>query len=81
MRRSISDWLKFMELAPAGPLAELDRYIGYWGTLCHQPCRARSRLGHQGEVRNAAKPLLDAVLSRRDKVPIPVSELHLPWRK
>ena len=30
VRRSISDWLRFMKLAPAGPLAEIDRYIGYW---------------------------------------------------
>ena len=30
VRRSISDWLCFMNLSPAGPLAELDRYIGYW---------------------------------------------------
>jgi multimeric flavodoxin WrbA len=30
VRRSLSDWLRFMRLAPAGPQAELDRYIGYW---------------------------------------------------
>lgn len=30
VRRSIADWLRFMKLAPAGPTAELDRYIGYW---------------------------------------------------
>src|SRR5204862_7163447 len=30
VRRSISDWLCFMHLCPAGPTAELDRYIGYW---------------------------------------------------
>lgn len=30
VRRSLSDWLCYMHLEPAGPLAELDRYIGYW---------------------------------------------------
>ena len=31
VRRSVSDWLRFMDLTPAGVNAELDRYIGYWG--------------------------------------------------
>ena len=30
VRRSLSDWLRFMHLVPAGVPAELDRYIGYW---------------------------------------------------
>ena len=30
VRRSLADWLRFMKLKPAGPTAELDRYIGYW---------------------------------------------------
>ena len=30
VRRSLSDWLRFMKLQPAGPDAEIDRYIGYW---------------------------------------------------
>jgi multimeric flavodoxin WrbA len=29
VRRSVSDWLRFMGLEPAGTKAELDRYIGY----------------------------------------------------
>jgi hypothetical protein len=51
---------------PAGPLAELDLYIGYWEAY---------------EVHGTAKTLLDAVLSRRDKAQIPGSELHPPRRK
>ena len=38
-------------------------------------------LAMQGEVRNAAKTLLDAVLSHRDKAQIPGSELHPPRQK
>ena len=30
VRRSLSDWLKFMKLVPAGSISEVDRYIGYW---------------------------------------------------
>ncbi|MDQ0562467.1 hypothetical protein QO004_004272 [Rhizobium mesoamericanum] len=30
VRRSLAEWLKSMDLVPAGPLAEIDRYIGYW---------------------------------------------------
>jgi hypothetical protein len=70
-----------MELAPAGPLAELDRYIGYWEPYATSHVALDHDLATQGEVRNAAKTLLDAVLSRRDKAQIPGSELHLPrWK-
>lgn len=60
VRRSLADWLRFMDLSPAGVNAELDRYIGYW-----QPYA----LGHdaldrdtdvQAEVRNAALTLAEA---------------------
>ena len=30
VRRSLSDWLRAMDLVPAGGAAEIDRYIGYW---------------------------------------------------
>lgn len=65
VRRSISDWLKFMHLEPAGPLAELDRYIGYWKPYAtnHEELDADQAL--QEEVRNAARSLADAVQKRR----------------
>ena len=81
VRRSISDWLKFMELAPAGPLAELDRYIGYWEPYATSHVSLDKDIAMQGEVRNAAKTLLDAVISRRDRAEIPGSELHPPRQK
>lgn len=65
VRRSLADWLRFMRLVPAGPLAEVDRYIGYWKpyALGHSELDADSAM--QEEVRNAARTLLEAVLARR----------------
>lgn len=81
VRRSISDWLKFMEMAPAGPRAELDRYIGYWEPYATSHEALDKDLAMQGEVRNAAHTLRDAVLAHRHKNEIPGSELKLPRQK
>ena len=61
VRRSISDWLCFMHLCPAGPTAELDRYIGYWKPYAtsHEELDADTAI--QEEVRNAARTLLEGV--------------------
>jgi multimeric flavodoxin WrbA len=66
VRRSVSDWLRYMQLCPAGPLAELDRYIGYWKpyALSHSELDADAAI--QGEVRNAALTLAEAVLAMRN---------------
>jgi multimeric flavodoxin WrbA len=65
VRRAISDWLRFMDLCPAGPLAELDRYIGYWKPYA----TSHDELDHdeavQEEVRNAARTLLQGVKMKR----------------
>lgn len=65
VRRSISDWLCFMHLCPAGPSAELDRYIGYWKPYAtsHEELDADQAI--QEEVRNAARTLLEAVAADR----------------
>jgi multimeric flavodoxin WrbA len=81
VRRSISDWLKFMELAPAGPQAELDRYIGYWEPYATNHLSLDRDLAVQEEVRNAARTLRDAVLLHRDRGAIPGSELEKPRQK
>ena len=79
--RSISDWLKFMEMAPAGPLAELDRYIGYWEPYATNHISLDKDLAVQGEVRNAARTLADAVLTGHGKASIAGSELTPPRQK
>ncbi len=65
VRRSLSDWLCYMHLEPAGPLAELDRYIGYWKpyALSHEELDADEAV--QEEVRNAARTLVEAVTAKR----------------
>jgi multimeric flavodoxin WrbA len=61
VRRSISDWLCFMHLCPAGPTAELDRYIGYWKPYATSHAELDADTDIQEEVRNAARTLLEAV--------------------
>ncbi|WP_218013830.1 flavodoxin family protein [Rubellimicrobium rubrum] len=65
VRRSISDWLSFMELRPAGRQAELDRYIGYWEPYATSHDSLDRDEGIQGEVRNAARTLLAGVAAHR----------------
>ncbi|MDB5434009.1 MAG: NADPH-dependent reductase, partial [Phenylobacterium sp.] len=65
VRRAISDWLCFMHLCPAGPSAELDRYIGYWKPYATSHDELDADTAIQEEVRNAARTLLDGV--QRDR--------------
>jgi multimeric flavodoxin WrbA len=65
VRRSISDWLCFMELCPAGPTAELDRYIGYWKPYATSHDALDADKAIQEEVRNAARTLLQGVTAKR----------------
>ncbi len=64
VRRSISDWLCFMDLCPAGPTAELDRYIGYWKPYATSHADLDADTALQEEVRNAARTLLEGVLAK-----------------
>lgn len=65
VRRSLADWLSDMDLKPAGALAEMDRYIGYWKpyALSHEELDADEAI--QEEVRNAARTLAAAVSANR----------------
>ncbi len=65
VRRSLSDWLSYMHLIPAGPLAEVDRYIGYWEPYAtsHESLDGDENI--QEEVRNAARTLIEAVVAKR----------------
>jgi multimeric flavodoxin WrbA len=65
VRRSVSDWLRFMDLRPAGRDAELDRYIGYWKPYATSHEELDEDKPIQEEVRNAARALLKSVKAKR----------------
>lgn len=65
VRRSLADWLRFMQLVPAGVPAEIDRYIGYWQPYATSHEALDRDAAIQEEVRNAARTLLEAVQARR----------------
>ena len=65
VRRAISDWLSFMDLRPAGGMAELDRYIGYWEPYATSHDSLDKDTAIQEEVRNAARTLLSGVAAWR----------------
>jgi len=65
VRRALSDWMSFMQMRPAGRMAELDRYIGYWEPYATSHDALDADTSVQEEVRNAARTLLTAVVEWR----------------
>ena len=56
-RRSLCDWLRSLELIPAGGKAQLDRYIGYWQPYATSHAALDISSAVQEEVRNVARML------------------------
>ena len=54
-----------MNLRSAGPLGELDRYIGYWKPYATGHAELDADTALQEEVRNAARALVEGVKSSR----------------
>src|SRR4029077_7627734 len=81
VRRSISDWLCFMNLSPAGSTAELDRYIGYWEPYAPSHSKLHGATAIQEEVRNPARTLLEAVRGRLAGTLVAVGENLRPPRQ
>jgi hypothetical protein len=65
VRHSVADWLRYMHLVPAGRLADLDRYIGYWQPYATSHDELDRDQAVQQEVRNAARTLLEAIQATR----------------
>jgi multimeric flavodoxin WrbA len=65
VRRSLSDWLRFMGLQSAGAAGELDRYIGYWKPYATSHAELDEDVFVQEEVRNVARTLLEAVRAQK----------------
>ncbi|MBY5572172.1 flavodoxin family protein [Rhizobium leguminosarum] len=66
VRRSVSSWLTSMDLIPAGALAEVERYIGYWEPYATSHDAFERGKVFQEEVRNAARTLLEGITSHRN---------------
>ena len=82
VRRSVSDWLRFMDLIPAGVNAELDRYIGYWKPYADNHLELDADLAIQEEVRNAARTLMEAAhATHAGQLQAPGSALRAPRQK
>jgi multimeric flavodoxin WrbA len=64
-RRALSDWLDWMGLIDAGPMARLDRYIGYYEPYATSHEALDRDTGVQQETRNVARALVNAVKELR----------------
>jgi multimeric flavodoxin WrbA len=74
LRRMLADWLTSMHLTSAGPMAEVDRYIGYYKPYAtsHQELDADKAV--QEEVRNAARTLIEAIDAKRSGMLVAAGE-------
>jgi hypothetical protein len=81
LRRALSDWLSNMELFPAGGLAVMDRYVGYYEPYATSHDALDRDVALFEEVRIAARSLLDAVNQVRAGNRPPGSDLPPPRPK
>jgi len=65
LRRAMTDWANDMHLIPAGRMAELDRYIGYYEPYATSHHALDEDEDFQKEVANAAAALVEAVTAKR----------------
>ena len=64
-RRSLCDWLDWMGLHDAGPIARLDRYIGYYKPYATSHDELDADQALLEEVRNVARALAEAIREMR----------------
>jgi multimeric flavodoxin WrbA len=78
---ALCDWFQDMELVPAGNMALLDRYIGYYEpySTSHESLDKDEAI--MNETRNAARTLLAAVTEMRQGRREPGSNLEMPRNK
>jgi multimeric flavodoxin WrbA len=82
LRRVLHDWLTWMKLVPAGPAAELGRYLGYYEPYATSHDDLDKDHALQAEVRNAAASLLAAVRRvRRGECDLSAPDLNPPRSK
>jgi multimeric flavodoxin WrbA len=82
VRRALSDWMGFMHMIPAGPKAELDRYIGYWKPYATSHSALDDDEAVQNEIANAARTLIEGVVAfRAGRLVQPGADLADPRKK
>ncbi len=75
LRRILCDWLEDIGLIPAGHLATIDRYVGYYKPYATSHRDLDADTAFQDEVRNCARALMQGVWQMRN------GELKEPDRK
>ncbi len=81
VRRDLHDWLTDMEMVPAGPTAEIDRYIGYCEPYATSHNALDCDTAIMEETQNAARTLMAAVAEMRKGHRPPGGELKSPRPK
>ncbi len=64
-RRALCDWLDWMGLVDAGPMARLDRFIGYYRPYATSHAELDRDAGLREEVRNVARAVCKATMDLR----------------
>ncbi len=81
LRHALHDWLTGMELIPAGPAAEFDRYIGYFEPYATSHDALDKDPDFMTEARNAATVLVEAVKEMRSGRVAPTEKVENPRPK
>jgi len=81
LRRSLADWLQGMGLVASGAKAEIDRYIGYYGTYAESHAALDEDEAMFEETRNAARSVLEQVSRLRAGTCPPDATLEWPRQK
>jgi multimeric flavodoxin WrbA len=66
LRRGLTDWLRDMDLVPAGPHASVDRYIGYYEPYATSHEALDRDEAAREEIRNVARSVIATVRLMRE---------------
>jgi len=82
LRRILVDWMTDMEMIPAGPVAGIDRFIGYYEAYATSHDDLDRDKDVQAEVRNTALELVETVRQiRSGQYKRPDANLEEPRKK
>jgi hypothetical protein len=82
LRRILVDWMTDLEMIPAGPVAGIDRFIGYYEPYATSHDDLDKDPDMQQEVRNTALELVAAVRQiRTGQYKRPDTDLEEPRKK